>query len=769
MIRFAFALGLGWLVDARASGTASPPPPPPPAVAFDSVPASADVQRTGADGKPHPVRARLLAEHDPVAAGSTVRVGVHLTQQPGWHTYWRSPGDIGLPTEVVWTLPAGAAMGPLQFPIPQRFELDGLVSFGYDDQVLLVSELTLPADLAPGDYALAGKATWLVCQSSCIPGEAELSLPLHVTAAGTPPAQTPQAPLFAHYAAQHPAPADALDITFAVSQDVVRGNDKFDAAFFVKPKQGPLGELPKTTWPTFTPILGANWMLSADKPTEIHAQDGGVLIVLHGEAFAADPLPTAEPIGGLVQLEVDGKWIRAEVLRTLPFGAEGATVTPTPSPLLAATAAAPPAAAAPPPVADTGGMLWNLLLAFVGGLILNVMPCVLPVLTLKLYSLVEQADITPKERHTAAVAYSVGILVSFWALAASVVGARVVLGVDLGWGSQFQYPGYVAALTTLVFGFGLSLFGVYEIPAFGVATAADASGREGVVGYFFTGVFATLLATPCSAPFLGTAVAFAFSAPTLQLVAIFSSIGLGLAAPFLVIAFIPQLFAWMPRPGEWMDWFKQVLGFSLVATTIWLVDVLGAQIGPDRQTWFLVYLMCVAIAAWIYGRWGGVLSDRRQHALALAAAAATIGLAGWRFVDLSFAEAPDCDTTVERDGLSFAEEIPWQPFSAAAVDTLAGTPVFVDFTADWCVTCKVNERTVLETATVRDAMAQAGVVPLKADWTVRDPEITEWLQRFGKAGVPFYLVIPADRSRPMVALPEVVTPDLVAQAVSAAR
>jgi thiol:disulfide interchange protein/DsbC/DsbD-like thiol-disulfide interchange protein len=748
---------------AFGSGGASPPPPAAPEVSFAGLPATADVHEKGPDGKLHPVRARLLLEKTTVAAGATQRVGLHLKQAKDWHTYWKSPGDIGLPTDITWTLPAGVTAAPHVYPVPQRFEAEGIVSYGYDDQVLLISELAVPADLAPGTYEVRAEASWLVCQSSCIPGGADLRLPIEVVAAGTPVSDAPWAPLFAHFAAQHPAPAAEAGLSFETSLSVpaLVPNKPFRAEFLVKSANGPIA-LPAAggAWPTFTPIVAPDWMLATENPIEVRAVDGGVLVVVRGEALEPDPLPTGQQIGGLFQLQVGDRLVRSELLAPLPWAASDATAA-APAP-----AADPPAAAPVPQPPSPGGLALNLFFAFVGGLILNVMPCVLPVLTLKLYGLVEQADIAPRERHLAAGAYTIGILASFWALAATVVLARVVFGVELGWGSQFQYPPYVAALATIVFAFGLSLFGVFEIPALGVDAASGASTREGTTGYFFTGVFATLLATPCSAPFLGTAVAFAFAAPTPELIAIFTAVGFGLAFPFLVVAFVPRLYALMPRPGEWMDWFKQLLGFSLIATTIWLVGVLATQIGPDRTTWFLVFLLAVSMACWIYGRWGGVIATRQQHAGALAAALGVAAAGAWFFVDLEYAEAVTCDAApVAVDELSYDHEVPWQDFSPATIDATAGNTVFVDFTADWCLTCKVNEKTVLSTATVRDAMREHKVVPLKGDWTVRDPVITEWLTRYGKAGVPFYLVIPADRSRPHLPLPEVITPEMVASSL----
>jgi thiol:disulfide interchange protein DsbD len=408
-------------------------------------------------------------------------------------------------------------------------------------------------------------------------------------------------------------------------------------------------------------------------------------------------------------------------------------------------------------------------LALLGGLLLNIMPCVLPVLALKLYGLIEQQDISTNDRQMAGLAYTAGILFCFWVLAAAVFGTRSVLGIDVGWGFQFQYPPYIAGLATLVFAFGLSLFGLFEIPAFGVDQASNASSKEGPAGYFFTGMFATLVATPCTAPFMGTALAFAFGAPGYMLVLVFSLIGLGLASPFLLIAFVPSLYRFLPRPGAWMEAFKQFLGFTLVATTIWLVGVLTAQIGADRSNSFLAFLMFVALGCWVFGRWGGLGATRIQQLKAFAAGLLITVGGGWLFLDLEMAEASQCDDGSLVEVLDFEHDLPWQAFSEERVKALAGQPIFIDFTADWCLTCKANEKAVINTAPVREAMRDHDVIPLMADWTRRDPVITEWLKRHGKAGVPFYLVLPADASAAPIALPEVITQDMVIQAIKKAN
>lgn len=758
------------IASALAGGDASPKPPPAPAVDFAGLPASASVQPKNADGKDHPVHARLLLDRTAVAPGETVRVGLYLTQQEGWHTYWKSPGEIGLPTEITWNVPGEAK--PYQYPVPQRFEQEDLVSFGYEDAVLLFSEVTVPADAAPGTVPIGADATWLVCKTSCIPGKVSLAGSLTVGPDGTP---TPWAPLFDHYAAQHPSTSlDGYQARVVLSHDAVTPYAPFGATLIL---EGPERIEPDLARFAFAPIVGEGWMSN----TQTVGHVGNALVArLDAETLLDEP-PGTDRIGGLFLFQKDGHAMAIEVQQELPWKSGDSTAVPNADPVHTATIAplpvahaAVPAPAAveiaptlPPEAPADGSLLSNLLLAFFGGLILNIMPCVLPVLTLKLYSLIEQVDVTRTEQRAAGLAYTAGILSSFMALAGVAIALRTALGSNIGWGFQMQYPSYVAGLATVVFALGLSLFGVFELPAMGVGAASEAGSKEGPVGYFFTGVFATLLATPCSAPILGTATAFALAAPGPVMVAIYVMIGLGLAAPFLLIAFVPALYRLLPRPGAWMDTFKQLLAFSLIATAIWLLGVLGAQVGLDRLIGFVSFLAFVAGGCWIYGHFGGVAATFQRQVVSGLAGVAVAVFGGYFYIDLAFAE-PECDdgsVAVVESG-AFDHAIPWQPFSEARVDKLKGTPVFIDFTAEWCISCKVNEKTVLETATVREAMAKHGVVPLKADWTRQDPVISAWLERYGKAGVPFYLVLPANGEP--IPLGEVITPSGVVQALSEA-
>ena len=767
----AAGVAVGLFGSAWAADNTSPPPPTPPVVDLSGLPASADIQSTHADGETHPVRARLLLDQTAVAPGDEAQIGLLLTQMEGWHTYWKSPGDIGQPTEITWSLPDSVQIDPHQYPIPQRFEEKGQISFGYEDQVLLISTLRVDPEAKAGEVELKATASWLVCKSSCIPGEATLSIPLTIDGDGE---DTPYTPLFNHYTKQHPT--DLLSVQnlaaeHAFSVEAVQANQPFRVAFRWTATEGATLNVPEgdALWPTFTPIAYSyDWM--ANSTTRVATDDGSVLVVIEGETFEPDPLPTQDQIGGLLQVEVDGVWVRTELTVPLTWAAADATPATSTSPLwsLVDGTETPETPAEPAQAEAESSLLLTLFWAFLGGLLLNIMPCVLPVLTLKLYSLIEQTDITAAEQRTAGVGYTTGILFSFWVLAAAVIVLRSAFGLEVDWGFQFQYPPYVAGLAVLVFAFGLSLMGVFEIPALGANTAANASSKEGVAGYFFTGMFATLLATPCSAPFLGTAVAVAFSAPTPVLFAVFTMVGVGLAFPFLIIAFVPGLYRFLPRPGAWMEGFKQLLGFTLIATTVWLAGVLASQIGTPNTIRFHYFLVFVALGCWIFGRMVGGGTTLKRLLLALSLGIGVPALAGYAILDLAMAPPEQCDDGSLDENLAFEESIPWQPFSEERVSALAGQTVFIDFTAEWCLTCKANEAGILETQTVRQAMAEMEVVPLKADWTRRDPVITEWMRRFKKAGVPFYVILPANTEAEPIVLPEVITTDSVVTALTTA-
>jgi thiol:disulfide interchange protein DsbD len=799
------AADLAWAGGGTAArGGLGGPLPAEPKVALPAAVPGSEARPPGADA-PHPVTARLLADADVVAPGSTVTLGVHLTQDKDWHTYWKTPGEVGQPTQLTWKLPEGAQLGPMRSPRPERFVASDLVSFGYDKAVLHTATVTVPAGTAPGPWPISVGVDWLVCKTSCIPGHVDLSLTLSVGPAAVPSAA---APLFAHYAALVPkSPEEVAGLVFGGTLDAspVVPDEKFRWAFSLAAAPGHtlVAEAIEggRGWPAFIPIVGPDAVIATSSAAL--EPDGHVAAVLEAFALGVQTVPTADRSGGLFQVLLDGKPVVVEATLPTPWAAAGTPRVASTDPVWAklgpyqaapaAAAIAPPGPPGPPgppappsppaasnpygdpaalPVAAAPSWSWwevmqALVLGVVGGLILNVMPCVLPVLMLKLYGLMEQTDLTDAGRRQAGVLYTAGILASFLLLAVGVWAARAVLGLEVGWGFQFQWPGYVAALAAVVFLFGLNLFGVFEIPAFGLERADALGSREGPLGFFFTGVFATLVATPCSAPILGAATAFAFQAPTAVLVLVFLAIGLGLAAPFLLVAWVPAFFRLLPKPGAWMETLKQALGFTLLGTTVWLVDVLGAQIGPDRLTGYLVFLLFLAAGAWLFGRFGGAAESGRTQLASLGGAAVLVSLGGGPWLDLQLDDGAACDDgPVEvAAALDYSEALPWQPFREDRLASLVGRTVFIDFTADWCVSCKVNERTVLETETVRAAFGKHGVVPLQADWTRKDDVIAAWLARYGRAGVPLYLVVPPSGVADAVALPEVITPGMVVRAV----
>ena len=806
LARTAFAAVALWTATAAVAGDgASPKPPAPPAVDFSDLAPSASQRPKNGDGSAHQLEAHLLTDVSTVKPGDTFRVGLKLDQDEHWHTYWKSPGEIGLPTDITLGLPDGFVQEPMgvlqgghEYPVPQRFEDPeaGIISAGYEDEVLQISTVTVPADAAPGEHPITMDAGWLICKTSCIPGSVTLSSTVTVADTTSP---SPFASTFDHYQAQHPVdPATVKSVAFeaVMNQTAVRAYDAVEFAILVTPTgDAKLADPASVDLPAFFPYASMSaWYL--ERPVVEFLDDGRLLVKLKGEAIAETPVEN-DRVGGLFQLKVGEEWVRTEVTIPVKWLPEGATIEKTSSPLFDlgstettteegtsapeggtdATDASPsntssddagpkirsvlPAGDAP---ADQS-FLQMLLFAFLGGAILNIMPCVFPVLTIKLFGLVSHAADDPAAQKRSGLAYTAGIVVSFWALAAGVLLLKTGAS-GAGWGFQMQSPTYIAVLTAIVFAFGLSMFGVFEIPAIGADAASDAQQKSGIAGDFFNGVFATLVATPCTAPFLGPAIGFAFTLSAPFIVLFFTMVGLGLAAPFLLVAFVPALYRLLPQPGAWMETFKQFMGFTMMATAVWLVDILSAQIGTDGAIGFLAFLTTVGLGCWIFGTWGG-LGERGWRQIEAAVVAVTvIAFGAWMFVDLSFAPAEICDDGSLSIGeqLDFSEEVPWQGFSERRVAELDGNTIFIDFTADWCLSCKVNEQTVLETQDVRDAFKKFGVVPLQGDYTRQDPVIAKWLTRFQRPGVPFYLVI--TETGEYIPLPEVLTKQMVIDAIT---
>jgi thiol:disulfide interchange protein DsbD len=657
------------------------------------------------------VSARLVAESRSVTPNTTLWVALHFQVKPGWHIYWRNPGDSGLAPAVAWNLPTGFRAGAIEWPAPHRFVTGGLANYGYTGAVALLTPITAPPALDPaGPIRLDADVTYLVCSEICIPGEAKLTLDL---SGGNIPAVDPEAePLFVAARAQLPRPAP------------------FDTRFSVGPKGYrlllPASALAAFRQPTveFFPFDG-NVIDHAAAET-IEKRDDGIALVLARPGTATGEAPAT--LDGVLTVR-DG----AGVERAYTISA-------------ARAAAEPPGLAVP---------WWQaILFGFLGGIVLNAMPCVFPILSLKILGLTTIAH--RDDRHHHGLAYAAGVVLSFAALGGGLLMLRAGGGA-IGWGFQLQSPIVVGLLAYLLLAMGLSLSGVAEFGA-GLADAGSRfADRGGLAGAFATGVLATIVATPCTAPFMGAALGFALVAPAALGLAVFVALGAGLAAPFLLVSWVPPIARLLPRPGGWMLLAKQILAFPLYGTVAWLVWVLIQEVEPASAMAVLFGLVAVGFAVWVYGRTRLLPAAPRHIGTGLAACAVAAA------VVLAITVVPSGAGTVTaaaRGGL------PYEAFSAARIATLTAEkrPVFVNLTASWCITCLVNERTALDSEAVRRGFAAHGIVALKGDWTRQNPEITTFLQKYGRSGVPLYLLY--DGRGNATVLPQILTESLILDAVN---
>jgi len=687
------------------------------------APASAQGFRAPADL----VRASLVAEPSAVAGGTPFTLAVHMKLKRGWHVYWRNPGDSGLPPEVTWALPAGFGTGAIRWPAPHRIPIATLMNYGYEDEVTLLVPVTPPPSLDPAEpVRIAGKLTYLVCETECVPGAADLALTLPV---GKPTPDPANAALFNRARAALPvAPVwpmrlsregDRIRLDFATSG--LRADSIKSAAYF------PYGET------------------ALDNAAEqgLTVDDQG----LHLSLTRGDDKTFPLSLPGVLTVEEDTG--NGPIRLAFAYGDEPAQVP--------SAAVAPPAAAGAPPVpaADQPTLLAAIGLALLGGLILNLMPCVFPVLSIKVLGLVRQSGESRTRVRLHGLAYTAGVLASFLALAGLLIGLKGG-GASLGWGFQLQSPPVVAGLAYLLVAVGLSLSGVFSLGGRFTGLGDGLARRSGLPGSFFTGVLATLVATPCTAPFMGAAVGFALTQGPAVALAVFAALGLGLSLPFLALTLWPGAVRVLPRPGAWMETLKQALAFPVYATAAWLIWVLAQQVDARGLFAALIGVVLVGFAAWAWERSRGAtaLGERIFQGLAglalIAVAMLGFGLAQQRAVPAAQAAAEGTE-----------------PYSQARLDALrdARRPVFVNLTAAWCITCAVNETTSLSRPSVQAAMRAKGVTYLKGDWTNQNPEITRLLERHGRSGVPLYLLY-AGGGDPTI-LPQILTEGTVLEALAA--
>jgi thiol:disulfide interchange protein DsbD len=658
------------------------------------------------------VHADLLADTSAVAPGKPFTVGLRLKMQPHWHTYWQYSGDAGLPTKIDWQLPPGFTAGPIQWPVPEKISSPGdIENYGYSDEVLLLTQITPPAQLPAGDVTFNAKADWLVCAQICVPGSGQLTLRLP---SGGVPAPA-NAALFAQWRAQLPKAATQLTLSRALE-----GHDLVWHAGGLDPKLAPSTQ--------FFPLPPD--AVQVGHPT-VSADAKGLVVrlpIVAGESSASS-------VGGVLAVGTQG-W-------SIPGGD-----------------LAPVAASAPAKAATSDGSLgYFLLLAFLGGLVLNAMPCVLPVISLKLFSFVRQANEEPGRIFRMGLAYAAGVFAWFLSFAILVVILRGA-GRQLGYAFQFQNAWFLVAISAVTFVFSLNLLGVFEfiLPgALSNVAGQAATQREGYAGAFFQGVLATVLGSACTTSVFGAALGFAFSQSGPVIIAMFAAISAGMSAPFVLLSARPGWLRFVPKPGEWMERVKQATGFLMLGTVLWLLSNLGDKLGSDGVIWAGALLLTLGVACWIYGAFNTFTASARARWISLACIVLLV-LGGGQFCVRQIASS--------HLPVSAAPQAPFVARLDAALKT--GRTVFVDFTASWCVNCKVNERLVLDTAPIQQALGSRNAIFLTADWSNGDEDITRLLHQFKRAAVPLYVIYPAGKPDAPIVLPELLTQGIVLDALAAA-
>lgn len=693
------------------------------------------------EGDQAQIEARLL-----VSGGADKRVGVLFDLAPGWHLYWRNPGDTGI-APTLGVAADGFRVGPIAWPVPQIFldEADGLMtSYGYERRVLLSVALETTADSdanSPAADRVQANPEVLICRSECVPASFSLSSPLDVDLG--PDDQTAVDLLFRETRARLPVEASAMGVE-ASAQWIPAESDAEPLDSRSQEQRVALDvRAPGQRVESFLPLEDQAFEFSGvrvlgNDSSAADARDGATVEI---EALRLEDGESR--LRGLVKLrDPQGRIRHAEVDLAISPAPARSELSPVPLPV------------------SFSGLRWIqiLFLALLGGLILNGMPCVLPVLAIKVVAIADLSDKHPKEVRLQGLAYTGGVLGSMAALAAIVLSLRAA-GHSVGWGFQFQEPLFVAGISALLVTFALNLFGVFEIDFGQGRLASVGQSASGFRRSIFEGLLAVVLATPCTAPFLGTAVGFAFAASGFGILAIFLAIGFGLALPFLAVSFAPRMARFIPRSGPWMLKLRAGLGFSLLATVVWLLWVVGQSGGSEAVIGMVAMLLLLAFLLWAFGQAQPLRSAWLARAATVAIAA--IAFTGFNLVEFESKRASsDPSTAIDESG--------WAAYSEQAVATALaqGRPAFVVFTADWCITCKVNEKTVLARRAVLEAFAEGDYALFKADWTRRDETIRSKLAEFGRAGVPLYLVYSPDAPNQPQMLSELLTQDEVTTALA---
>jgi thiol:disulfide interchange protein len=674
-------------------------------VASASAPAAVDATH---------LRVQLVVPQRGINPGEPVDAGIYFKLDQGWHVYWKNAGDAGEPPRIRWTLPTGVTAGEMQFPAPKRLPNGPLMDYGYEDEVLFPFTLSVAKSVKPGPAALHAKADWIVCREVCIPGKAELEVPVTITSQPVMAvALVDDAKIYKRLLGGLPEPLpSSAKVVFSPTATgfklaILTGKREESASFFPADQN----------------------VLDNPAPQNSASVSNGVVLELKKDANLA---ATPATLAGVVELSGGRAYEISAVTGTVPAGAAA--------------------------VSKAGAVdaLKYAGLAFLGGIILNLMPCVFPVLFLKGLALVNSSGEETYRQRAHGLVYTAGIVASFWVLVGVLLALRAT-GSLLGWGFQLQSPVFVALMAGLLFFLGLSLAGQFEIGLTLTSAGGELAQKQGYAGSFFTGVLAVVVATPCTAPLMGAAVGFALAQGAVVSFAIFTALALGLALPYLLLTFQPAWTRILPRPGVWMDVLKQATAVPIFATVIWLAWVLAQTRGATGVAALLATFLLLAIAGWVLGRWP---AKRVPSVVAGLVIVTAIGACVYGVNSLASPISIGAATTNSASGQQ------WEPWSQGAVDKYraAGRPVFVDFTASWCLSCQVNERVVLRTADVESAFKKQNVALLKADWTEHDDAISKVLASFGRSGVPAYALYAPSGDAPVV-LPEVLTTGIVTDAL----
>jgi thiol:disulfide interchange protein/DsbC/DsbD-like thiol-disulfide interchange protein len=673
------------------------------------------------------VTVTLKSSRAVVAPGEVFHVAIEQEIAPDWHTYWRNPGDSGEPTDAKWVLPEGVTAGPIKWPTPNALPFGPLVNYGYSNKVLLPVEIKVPATVKPGTtLTLAAHVRWLECADICIPGEADVQIDVKVAAAGQNSGDAAQISAeLARLPTPFPGTTRLTDLGAGGLQLIVQGVDTpRDAYFFA-----------------YEVKLGA--VVDFAQPQElVRGKDGFGLSLVKSPSFPAD---LKSPVSGVLVLGKGGD-AKAYVIDAA-FEAAPAGSTPNQP---ASPNVSPSSKAAPSPPGQTSGIgLWlALAMALAGGLILNLMPCVFPILSMKALGLIEASHRDAKAARVHGLWYGGGVVASFLALAGALIALQTA-GVAVGWGFQLQSPAIVIGLAILMVWIGFNLLGFYEIGTRLQNIGGGLTASQGASGSFLTGVLAVIVAAPCTAPFMGAALGFATTqAPMISLL-VFGVLGLGFALPFVVLTFSPRLLRALPRPGPWMVRLREALAFPMLATAAWLIWVASAQAGQAGVSAALIGVLGAGIAVWIVNRWPSPAGK---------VAAMFFGLGSLLWATQHVLGAP-LTTRVSTENQN-------RIWSEARVAQLRGEgkTVFVNFTADWCVTCKVNEVSALSDQRVKANLVGDDIVYLVADWTNRNDEIAKALASHNRIGVPLYLVYRPGENEPLI-LPQILTAEAILDAI----